>query len=78
MCSSAPSDYANNIRIRFTPVLNPKTQRGRDEDTPFGNCAKKQRVGKTNANLYAPFCTFVTSVTTPLEKGGVTDEDGEP
>ena len=29
------------------------------------------------SNLYAPFCVFVTSATTPLAIGGVTDEDGE-
>ena len=38
---------------------------------------KKRRVGTTNGNLYPPFCKVVTSATTPLAIGGVTDEDGE-
>ena len=54
----------------------PPTAKG-GEDTPCENCAQKRSVGTTNANLYAPFCTAVMSVTTPLAIGGVSDEYGE-
>ena len=74
--SYAPSDEDNKIRRRFTPRSPPPIAKG-GEDTPFENCVKKRRVGTTNATLYAPFYTVVTSVTSPLAKGGSTDEDGE-
>ena len=61
------------------PRSSPPTAKGGGggEDTPFENCAKKRRVGTTNANIYTPFCTDVTSVIAPLEIEGHTDEDGE-
>ena len=59
------------------PVPPPPPQRGGVEDTPFTNCAKKQRVGTTNTNLYTPFCTDVMSVIAPLAIEGRTDEGGE-
>ena len=58
-------------------VPSPPPQRGRGEDTPFENCAQKRRVGATNANIYTPFCTDVTSVISPLAIEGHTDEDGK-
>ena len=60
------------------PVPPPPTAKGEGgEDTPFENSAKKRRVGTTNANLYTPFCTDVTSVIAPLTIEGHTDKDGE-
>ena len=60
-----------------SPVPPPPPQRGGGEDTPFENCAKKRRVGTTDATLYATFCMVVTSVTAPLEIGGSTDKYGK-
>ena len=59
------------------PVPPPLPQREGGEDTTIENCAKKRRVGTTNATLHAPFCTVVTSVTALLEIGGIIDEDGK-
>ena len=59
------------------PVPPPPPQRGGGEDNPFENCAQKRRVGTTNANLYTPFCTDVTSLCFPLAIEGHTDEDGK-
>ena len=59
------------------PVPPPIPQMGGGKDTPIENCAKKRRVGTTNANIYTPFCTDVTSLCAPLEIVGHTDEDGE-
>ena len=55
------------------PVPNYPPQRWGGEDNPFENCAKKRRVGTTNATIYAPYCTVVMSVTAPLAIGGSTD-----
>ena len=67
------------LREDSHPVLTLPTAKrgGGGKDTPFENCAKKRRVGTTNANLYAPFCMVVTSATTPLAIGRVTDEYGK-
>ena len=55
----------------------PPPQREGGEDTPLENCAKKRRVGTTNASLYMPFCTDVTSVIASLAIEGHTEEDGK-
>ena len=75
---SAPSDEANNIGRLFTSHSSPPppTPKGGEYPT-FENCAKKRRVGTTNANLYTPFCTVVTSATSPLAIGGIKDDDGK-
>ena len=61
------------------PFLSPhhKGGGGGGKYTPIKKCAKKRRIGTTNANLCALICTVVTSATTPLAIGGVTDKDGE-
>ena len=59
------------------PVPPSPRQKGGGEDTPSKNCAKKRRVGTTNANLYTTFRTNVTSVIVPLAIEGRTEEDGE-
>ena len=66
-----------NREKNLPPVPPPPPQRGKGEDAPFENCAKKRRVGRNSAHLFTPFCTEVTSLCTPLEKGGHTDGDGE-
>ena len=59
------------------PFLPPPPQRGGGEETPFENCAKERHLSTTNANMYTPFCTDVTSVIAPLAIEGCTDKDGE-
>ena len=59
------------------PVPPPPPQRGKGEDAPSENCAKKWRVGKKYVHLFTPYCTEVTSLCVPLEIGGHTDGDGE-
>ena len=61
----------------FTPRSSPATAKGGIEDTPFENCAKKRRIGTTSANIYASFCTVVTSATVPPAIGGITYKYGE-
>ena len=73
----APSDKAKKTRRRFSPRSSPPTAKGGDENTSFKNCAKKRRVGTTNANLYTPFCTNVTPLYAPIEIEGHTDKDGK-
>ena len=55
----------------------PHRKGGWGEDAPFKNCAKKLCVGTTNAILYTPFCTDVTSLCAPLAIEGHTDGDGD-
>ena len=55
----------------------PATKGGGGKDSPFENCAQKRRVGTTNANLYTPFCTDVTSLCAPLAIEGHTYGDDE-
>ena len=59
------------------PVPPPPPQRGKGEDAPSENCAKKRHVGRKYVHLFTPFCTEVTSLCAPLEIGGHTDGDGE-
>ena len=63
---------------KYPPVPPPPPpQRGRGEDAPIENCAKKRRVGMIPAHLFTPYCTEVTSLCAPLEIEGHTDGDGE-
>ena len=59
------------------PVPPPPPQRGKGEDAPSENCAKKRRVGKNYVHHFTPYCMEVTSLCVPLEIGGHTDGDGE-
>ena len=50
-------------RTKFTkpgenspPVPSPPPQRGRGEEAPNKNCAKKRRVGTNPAHLSTPYC----------------------
>ena len=70
-------DNANRIGIRISPRSSSPTAKGGGEDIPFENCTKKRRVGTTNASLYTPFCTDVTSVIAPIAIEEHTDEDGK-
>ena len=59
------------------PVPPPPPQRGKGEDAPSENCAKKRRVGKNYVHLFTLYCMEVTSLCVLLEIGGHTDGDGE-
>ena len=54
----------------------PPPQRGRGEEAPIKNCAKKRRVRTNPAHLSTPYCTEVTSLCAPLEIEGHTEGDG--
>ena len=76
--SFAPSYKADRIGRRISPRSSSHTVEGGGvEDAPFENCAKKRRVGTTNAILYTPFFTDVTSLCAPLSLEGHTDVDGD-
>ena len=62
-------------KVIFVPP--PPPQRGKGEDAPSENCAKKRRVGRKYVHLFTPFCTEVTSLCAPLEIGGHTDRIGK-